>query len=271
MTGSVSGTVEAIDLLREEVEMDLYTQVTGLNRYLSLVYRVPIRLSMLLAALGFTEDQVRQIRDNHVDEITNSFIALLRSQMVHGPRDDRDYMVVSRRFGLDGRPPETLQAIGDKLGITRERVRQLEQRSIKWRRPAARREMLEEGLYDIANGLLGVAQPREPVLPLSFVSKDIPTTSAERKTAPVLQTAPANVDTRQEYMRLMTRIVRVVPDGISSRMIAHILHGSEGPRVDKIVSAYELTEYGIFQSHGYNNVRRMVLDICATEPDFQGL
>jgi DNA-directed RNA polymerase sigma subunit (sigma70/sigma32) len=34
--------------------------------------------------------------------------------------------VLRRRFGLDGDPPETLEAIGQRLGLSRERVRQLE-------------------------------------------------------------------------------------------------------------------------------------------------
>jgi RNA polymerase primary sigma factor len=39
--------------------------------------------------------------------------------------------VVQRRFGLDGRPPQTLEEVGSELGITRERVRQLETRALR--------------------------------------------------------------------------------------------------------------------------------------------
>jgi RNA polymerase primary sigma factor len=34
--------------------------------------------------------------------------------------------VLRRRFGLEGDEPETLEAIGQTLGLTRERVRQIE-------------------------------------------------------------------------------------------------------------------------------------------------
>src|SRR5262245_53970518 len=39
--------------------------------------------------------------------------------------------VLDRRFGLTGQPPETLEEIGQKLGVTRERVRQLEGRALR--------------------------------------------------------------------------------------------------------------------------------------------
>jgi RNA polymerase sigma factor (sigma-70 family) len=45
--------------------------------------------------------------------------------------------VVLRRFGLDGRPPQTLEEVGTDLGITRERVRQLETRALRELRAVA--------------------------------------------------------------------------------------------------------------------------------------
>jgi RNA polymerase primary sigma factor len=39
---------------------------------------------------------------------------------------ENEHRVLRRRFGLEGEPPETLEAIGRTLGITRERVRQIE-------------------------------------------------------------------------------------------------------------------------------------------------
>src|SRR6476469_5429086 len=45
--------------------------------------------------------------------------------------------VVLRRFGLDGQPPQTLEEVGHDLGITRERVRQLETRALRELRAVA--------------------------------------------------------------------------------------------------------------------------------------
>jgi RNA polymerase primary sigma factor len=40
-------------------------------------------------------------------------------------------LVLARRFGLDGESPQTLEEVGHSLGITRERVRQLESRALR--------------------------------------------------------------------------------------------------------------------------------------------
>jgi len=39
--------------------------------------------------------------------------------------DERDRQIIVRRFGWDGRPPRTLESVGQRYGITRERVRQI--------------------------------------------------------------------------------------------------------------------------------------------------
>jgi transcriptional regulator with XRE-family HTH domain len=48
---------------------------------------------------------------------------------------DREREVIVRRFGLEGKEKETLQSIGDSFGITRERVRQIENAAINKIRP----------------------------------------------------------------------------------------------------------------------------------------
>ncbi len=40
-------------------------------------------------------------------------------------------LIISRRFGLDGQSPQTLEQVGSELGITRERVCQLETRALR--------------------------------------------------------------------------------------------------------------------------------------------
>jgi len=45
--------------------------------------------------------------------------------------DEREAKILSLRYGLDDQPPKTLQEIGDIVGLSRERVRQLESSALK--------------------------------------------------------------------------------------------------------------------------------------------
>jgi RNA polymerase sigma factor (sigma-70 family) len=62
---------------------------------------------------------------------------------------ERESEVIRRRFGFD-RDPETLEEIGDHLGVTRERIRQLEQRALDRLRHPSRIALAREALRAIA-------------------------------------------------------------------------------------------------------------------------
>ena len=45
--------------------------------------------------------------------------------------DPREAMILRMRFGLDDAEPRTLKEIGESMGLTRERVRQIENEALK--------------------------------------------------------------------------------------------------------------------------------------------
>jgi len=60
--------------------------------------------------------------------------------------DEREFFVISRRFGLDGEPAQRLSAIGNMLGLSREAVRQIEAKGLsKLNHPVVRRKLVRYG------------------------------------------------------------------------------------------------------------------------------
>jgi RNA polymerase primary sigma factor len=58
-----------------------------------------------------------------------------------GQLDEREKRIISARFGLEGAEPITLEEVGEKFGVTRERIRQLQNIALaKMRRALAKRE-----------------------------------------------------------------------------------------------------------------------------------
>ena len=45
--------------------------------------------------------------------------------------DPREADIIRLRFGLEGRDPLTLEEVGEKIGVTRERVRQLQEQALR--------------------------------------------------------------------------------------------------------------------------------------------
>jgi RNA polymerase primary sigma factor len=57
--------------------------------------------------------------------------------------DKREQKIISQRFGLDGGTPRTLEDVGKDFGITRERIRQLQNIALtKLRRALNKKEDL---------------------------------------------------------------------------------------------------------------------------------
>ena len=65
--------------------------------------------------------------------------------------DSRERKIISQRFGLDGGEPKTLEDVGKDFGITRERIRQLQNIALaKLRRALSQKENVLETKFPVA-------------------------------------------------------------------------------------------------------------------------
>lgn len=57
--------------------------------------------------------------------------------------NEKEALIINLRFGLNGNKPESLKKIGDRLGVTKERIRQIEKKALEKLRMSANVESLE--------------------------------------------------------------------------------------------------------------------------------
>ncbi len=73
-----------------------------------------------------------QLRDQNLRDEVAELISVL---------DEREKKIIFSRFGLDGGKPKTLEEVGRKFGVTRERIRQLQNIALmKLRRALQKKE-----------------------------------------------------------------------------------------------------------------------------------
>ncbi len=82
-------------------------------------------------------DMIEDVRSESPDGATSERARSAELAVALQRLNPRMRHVVERRFGLDGRAPQTLEEVGTDLGITRERVRQLETRALRELRTVA--------------------------------------------------------------------------------------------------------------------------------------
>jgi len=63
------------------------------------------------------QNPFEMLRDKDLRDEVGDLLGLL---------DDRERRIINSRFGLDGQKPKTLEEVGVKFGVTRERIRQLQ-------------------------------------------------------------------------------------------------------------------------------------------------
>ncbi len=80
----------------------------------------------------FAQESAQELREQQIGKILSRL-------------DDREQRIIISRFGLDhSQEPQTLKEVGAELGVTKERIRQIEARALDKLRVAVREEKIEE-------------------------------------------------------------------------------------------------------------------------------
>ena len=134
------------ELGREPTDDELGEEIGIASGKVSQLKTASIRPASLDAPIG--DDDLTEFGESVADEEARTPFELLRDKDLHNEvdglleeLDDREKKIISQRFGFDGGERKTLQQIGNKLGVSRERIRQLENVAlVKLRRALSQKE-----------------------------------------------------------------------------------------------------------------------------------
>jgi len=130
-----AGKLEEI-LGREPTDEELAAELNYPAARVKQLRRVAVRPTSLDAPIG--DDETNRVADIVKDESADTPYEQLEektnSALVHEmveTLDAREKAILRQRFGLDGDERKTLEEIGEQFGVTRERIRQIEEIALK--------------------------------------------------------------------------------------------------------------------------------------------
>jgi len=134
------------ELGRDPTDDELAEEIGIASGKVSHLKTVSIRPASLEAPVS--NDDLTEFGESVGDEEARTPFELLRDKDLHNRvggllelLDDREKKIISQRFGFNGGKRKTLEEIGNKLGVTRERIRQLENVALsKLRRVLSQKE-----------------------------------------------------------------------------------------------------------------------------------
>jgi hypothetical protein len=111
--------------------MDFKMQLAGLNEFLAAIYGSETQLSTLLAELGFQPAQVEMLCNQHLEPLVSQLITEIRERLTRAEGGDRQFQIISRRYGLDNEPAQSLETIAKELGVSIQYARRLEAEALQ--------------------------------------------------------------------------------------------------------------------------------------------
>jgi DNA-binding Lrp family transcriptional regulator len=140
--------------------MDDKTRYTGLEELLAVIYGQEARLSALLRELGFMQHQIDQLQDGQLESVVTQLLEVIHKRLTSDSGKDTYYQILSRRYGLDGEPPQQLSVIAEKYGYSPEYLRQLFEEIIHRCQSKTWQAELKKSLKYIAIHQLGAMHER---------------------------------------------------------------------------------------------------------------
>lgn len=91
-------------------------------------------------------DFIADEKNQSPEDVANAEMLRLHIEEILGDLNERERYIIRQRFGLDDGHPRTLEEVGKEMGVTRERIRQIEAKALRKLRHPSRSKKIKDFL-----------------------------------------------------------------------------------------------------------------------------
>ncbi|SHK32813.1 sigma factor-like helix-turn-helix DNA-binding protein [Tepidibacter formicigenes] len=125
-------------------EQSIFIKLKGFNQLIEDSLKKKIKISDILEHNDFTQEEIAILKSEKLKQFLDLIIFGLKCSLIGSFTGNRQAEILVKRYGLDGGRVLTLQQMGDEFGVSKERVRQLQEKMLKKLTPTKTRHILEE-------------------------------------------------------------------------------------------------------------------------------
>lgn len=129
--------------------------IENFNELLRDIYVCDMRISHILHNNGLSAEQIALVKDQF-EKLYDNIEFALQCKFLGFTNNARLYDIICRRYGVFGHKKQTLQSIADEYVLSRERIRQLEERAIRQLKPTRQKDYFGKLITLSACRILGI-------------------------------------------------------------------------------------------------------------------
>lgn len=113
------------------MDKELRDYIVSLNELLKDIFGEEYRISSILKSANFSQDQITYLQGEGLHNLMQNIDFALRVYLISYSNTSKNCDILYQRYGLFGHKKQTLEHIGEQYGVSRERIRQLQAKTLK--------------------------------------------------------------------------------------------------------------------------------------------
>lgn len=113
------------------MDNELRDYIVNFNALSKDVFGEECRISSILKSTNFSQEQITYLQGKGLNNLMQNIDFALRVYLISYSNTSKNCDILYQRYGLFGYKKQTLEHIGEQYGVSRERIRQLQAKTLK--------------------------------------------------------------------------------------------------------------------------------------------